>query len=225
MQQPLWFAINFEVCLQLQKLSPDFFDLRHFTNETRFLIRHITRGYYPRRASLNADTKDIVNCLLPGIAANFKVDNVVDIIPQDIRMRAWDCDRRKHIVGQTEDDPRNWGVQFLKDLVTISRLNSGNLTEFQEKLRAKIVTHDDDHPWCRLADIKEIREDYEAPPPRAGEKIEVSSSDDSTSGDSYFEELAEPDRVPGKKGRKPRNHEVYEARPQKQPKKRKSKCK
>lgn len=176
-----------------------------------------------RYATLNADTRDIVNCLLPGIAASFGVVNVVDVIPQDIRMRAWDCDRRKHIIGETEDDPRNWGVQFLKDLVTISRLNNGSLPEFHEKLRTKVNKHEDEHPWTRLADIKEIREDYEAPQRPAGEDIDTrgeTSSYESSSADSYYEELVEP-VVDKKSGRRPRNHEVYEARPQKQPKKRK----
>ncbi|KAF2710453.1 hypothetical protein K504DRAFT_490572 [Pleomassaria siparia CBS 279.74] len=175
-----------------------------------------------RYATLNADTKDIINCLLPGIAANFGADNVVDVIPQEIRMRSWDCARRKHILAETEDDPRNWGVQFLKDLVTISRLNGGNLTEFQDRLRAKVDVHIDEHPWCRLADIKEIREDYEHPPKPPGEVSPVEDSDGSTSEDDYHEELVEPELEKSKSGhRRRRNHEIYETRPQKQPKKRK----
>jgi len=175
-----------------------------------------------RYATLNADTKDIVNCLLPGIAANFGVTNVVDVIPENIRMRAWDCDRRKHIIAETEDDPRNWGVQFLKDLVTISRLNNGNLSEFQEKLKFKVQQHENEHPWCRLADIKEIREDYENPPRQEGEVDAADPSSESSSEDSYHEELVEPAKDPSQKRR--RNHEVYEARPQpKQAKNRKGK--
>jgi hypothetical protein len=66
-----------------------------------------------------------VNCLLPALAADFHVPSALNIIPEDIRMRAWDCEHRDHIKDQTENDPRNWGVQFLKDLKSIARLNRG----------------------------------------------------------------------------------------------------
>ncbi|CAO2649104.1 Nn.00g100530.m01.CDS01 [Neocucurbitaria sp. VM-36] len=174
-----------------------------------------------RFASLNADTKDLVNCLLPALAASFKVSDPVEIIPEDIRMRAWDCDRRDHIKDQTENDPRNWGVQFLKDLMAISRMKGGNLADFQIDLRAKVALHEPKHPWCRLADIKELKDEYEHPD-RENEvnSEEQYSSEDSY--DSYFEELVEPDEPKGqKRGRKPRNHEIYEARVQESTKRRK----
>jgi hypothetical protein len=161
--------------------------------------------------TLNADTKDLVNCLLPALATAFKVPDAVDIIPEDIRMRAWDCERRDHIKDQTENDPRNWGVQFLKDLMAISRLKGGNLVEFQDDLRAKVENHEEKHPWCRLGDIKELKDEYQNPG-RKNEVIQVESSSDSST-DSYFEELVEPDEPRGTKRRlKQRNHEVYEAR-------------
>ncbi|KAF2876537.1 hypothetical protein BDV95DRAFT_229095 [Massariosphaeria phaeospora] len=167
-----------------------------------------------RYETLNAETKDIVNCLLPGIAAGFGVMNVVDIIPEDIRMRQWDCDRRDHIKDKTEDDPRNWGVQFLRDLMSITRLKSGNLDEFQADLRTSVSKHDPKHPWCRLADIKDLKEKYEHPN-RATENAEDYSSDQSSSDDSYFEELVEEPRGGRKRGR--RGQEVYEARPIQKP--------
>ncbi|CAE7201930.1 hypothetical protein CFE70_008346 [Pyrenophora teres f. teres 0-1] len=165
-----------------------------------------------RFEGLNDDTKDLVTCLLPALAASFGLSDPVDIIPEDIRMRAWDCERRDHIKGETENDPRNWGVQFLKDLKAISRLNNGNLTEFQEILRGKVALHEPKHPWCRLADIKEIKDEYEHPEKK--NKVVVEEEEESSSStDSYFEELVEPDVPTGKKrtlnsGR----HEVYEAR-------------
>ena len=178
-----------------------------------------------RFATLNPETKDIVNCLLPGIAANFGVANVVDVIPQEIRMREWDCDRREHIIGKSEDDPRNWGVQFLKDLVTISRLNQGNLSEFQAKLKEKVQKHEPHHPWAKLQDIRDIKDNYEAPG-RGGEDSgthgEALSSDGSSSADSYFEELVEEEpKNPKKRSRRSRDHEVYEARTQQPTKRRK----
>ncbi|KAI1664651.1 hypothetical protein L13192_10770 [Pyrenophora tritici-repentis] len=164
-----------------------------------------------RFEGLNDDTKDLVTCLLPALAASFGLSDPVHIIPEDIRMRAWDCERRDHIKAETENDPRNWGVQFLKDLKAISRLNSGNLTEFQEILRGKVALHEPKHPWCRLADIKEIKDEYEHPEKK--NKVVVVEEESSSSTDSYFEELVEPDVPTGKKralnsGR----HEVYEAR-------------
>ncbi|KAJ4399375.1 hypothetical protein N0V91_009467 [Didymella pomorum] len=66
-----------------------------------------------RFETLNADTQDLVNYLLPALAADFHVPSTLNVILEDIRMRAWDCERRDHIKDQTENDPRNWGVQFL----------------------------------------------------------------------------------------------------------------
>ncbi|KAL5121903.1 hypothetical protein ACEQ8H_000119 [Pleosporales sp. CAS-2024a] len=168
-----------------------------------------------RFETLNADTQDLVNCLLPALATSFGVEDAVEIIPEDIRMRAWDCDRRDHIKDQTENDPRNWGVQFLKDLMAICRIKKGNLDVFQADLRAKVAKHEEKHPWCRLNDIREIKDEYEHPdrkPPPVQEPSEESSTD------SYLEELHEPDLPPGmKRGRS--RHEIYEARVQ--PKRRK----
>lgn len=176
-----------------------------------------------RFASLNPDTKDLVNCLLPALASSFKVSDPVDIIPEEIRMRAWDCERRDHIKDQTENDPRNWGVQFLKDLMAISRMKNGDLAEFQKDLRTKVALHESKHPWCRLADIKELKDEYENP----GRKENVHSEDQYSSEDSYdsyFEELVEPELPKGqKRSRKPRNHEFYEARVQESAKRRKRK--
>jgi hypothetical protein len=171
-----------------------------------------------RFATLNADTKDLVNCLLPALATSFKINDPVEIIPEDIRMRAWDTDKRDHIKDQTENDPRNWGVQFLKDLMAISRLKNGNLAEFQADLRAKVALHEPKHPWARLSDIKEIKDEYENPGRK--DATEESSSEES-SLDSYFEELVEPDDPRGKKRRNTGNHEVYEARVMEKRKKRK----
>ena len=170
-----------------------------------------------RFSTLNADTQDLVNCLLPALASDFHVKTALEIIPEEIRMRAWDCERRDHIKDQTENDPRNWGVQFLKDLKSIARLNGGNLEEFHERLRAKVDGHEAKHPWCRLADIKEIKDEYEhpnRPEPQSEHESSVSSID------SYLEELHEPELPRGtKRGRK--NHEIYETRLQ-LPRKRKS---
>ncbi|KAH7355867.1 hypothetical protein BKA66DRAFT_515866 [Pyrenochaeta sp. MPI-SDFR-AT-0127] len=176
-----------------------------------------------RFANLNPDTKDLVNCLLPALASSFNVDNVVQIIPEDIRMRTWDCERRDHIKDQTENDPRNWGVQFLKDLMAISRMNGGDLLKFQDDLRAKVVLHEPKHPWCRLADIKELKDEYENPGRKdASDPHNQGSSDDSY--DSYFEELVELEEPKGTtRHRKRRNHEVYEARVQESAKRRKCK--
>lgn len=171
-----------------------------------------------RFETLNADTRDLVNCLLPALAASFHISDPVDIIPEDIRMRAWDCERRDHIKDQTENDPRNWGVQFLKDLMAISRLKKGDLNIFQTDLRAKVVAHEEKHPWCRLSDIKELKDEYEHP---NRPKVVEPESSGTSSTDSYLEELHEPDLPPGiKRGRR---HEVYEARVQPSHKRRKCK--
>lgn len=176
-----------------------------------------------RFASLNPDTKDLVNCLLPALASSFNVSSVLEIIPEDIRMRVWDCERRDHVKDQTENDPRNWGVQFLKDLMAISRMKDGNLAEFQHDLRAKVNLHEPKHPWCRLADIKELKDEYENP----GRNGEVNSQDQYSSEDSYdsyFEELVEPEEPKGTKRRRKRcDHEVYEARVRESAKRRKCK--
>ena len=74
-----------------------------------------------RYESLKGETRDLINCMLPGIASNFGVNDLLDVFPQDIRMRVWDCVRRDHMAEKSEDDPRNWGVQFLKELLSISR--------------------------------------------------------------------------------------------------------
>ena len=116
-----------------------------------------------RFETLNPETKDVVNALMPAIALSFAVSNVKDIIPEDIRLRVWDCERRDHIRDKTEDDPRNWGVQFLKDLQAIARLNGNDLPAFQARLREKVAKHEAKHPWVRLADLKEIKASYENP--------------------------------------------------------------
>jgi hypothetical protein len=178
-----------------------------------------------RYETLNADTKDVVDAILPAIAKSFKVDEVRDIIPEDIRMRAWDCERRDHIKDRTEDDPRNWGVQFLKELRAIARMNGGDLQQFQEMLRGKVAKHEGKHPWCRLADIKEIKIKLEHPDIQSEpERDQEGFIEEGSSGeDSYLEELVEPELPKEmKRGRKPRNVEMYEARAQ--PKHRKRKC-
>lgn len=162
-----------------------------------------------RFETLNADTQDMVTCLLPALATAWNVKDPVDIIPEDIRMRAWDCDRRDHIKNQTENDVRNWGVQFLKDLMAIARIKKGVLDTFHADLREKVETHEDKHPWCRLSDIRKIRDEYENPN-RKKPKPDEPEEDSST--DSYLEELHEPDLAPGEKRK--RGHEVYEARVQ-----------
>jgi ATP-dependent exoDNAse (exonuclease V) beta subunit len=162
-----------------------------------------------RFETLNADTQDLVQCLLPALASSFHVKDAVDIIPEDIRMRAWDCERRDHIKDQTENDPRNWGVQFLKDLKAIARLNKGNLSEFHARLRAKVDKHEVKHPWCRLSDIKELKDEYENPNRPAPQPDYESSA---SSIDSYLEELHEPELPRGAKNGRKRNHEMYETR-------------
>lgn len=164
-----------------------------------------------RFETLNADTQDLVNCLLPALADSFGVKSALEIIPVDIRMRAWDCERRDHIKDQTENDPRNWGVQFLKDLKSIARLNGGDLKEFHTRLRAKVQLHEPKHPWCRLADIKELKDEYEHP-----DRPEPQPESDSSvsSIDSYLEELHEPDLPRGTKRSRNPNHEIYETRVQ-----------
>ncbi|KAI4951323.1 hypothetical protein J4E91_004032 [Alternaria rosae] len=162
-----------------------------------------------RFETLNEDTKDLVNCLLPALAASFGLSDSLDIIPEDIRMRAWDCERRDHIKDETENDPRNWGVQFLKDLKAISRLTNGNLAQFQADLRAKVALHEPKHPWARLADIRDIKDEYEHPERK--NQIVIEESSEESSDDSYFEELVEPDQPKGAKRRRG-NHEIYEAR-------------
>lgn len=177
-----------------------------------------------RYETLNDDTKDMVDAMLPSIAKAFgiDVDNFKDIVPADIRMRAWDCDRRDHIKDKTEDDPRNWGVQFLKDLQSIARLIKNDLAKFQADLRAKVEKHKAKHPWTRLADIKELKVKYQKPGQESSEEQSqdefVSEGDSST--DSYLEELVEPD-LPKDGKRRRRNHEMYETRVQGSGKRRK----
>ncbi|KAF2740539.1 hypothetical protein EJ04DRAFT_213129 [Polyplosphaeria fusca] len=113
-----------------------------------------------RFETLNEQTQDVVTALIPSIATNFGVSNLVDSIPQDIRMRKWDCDRKEHIIDQSEDDPRNWGVQFLKDLLTISRHKMGKVDEFQSDLRMKLQKVRGLHGWVRLQDIKDLKNKY-----------------------------------------------------------------
>ncbi|KAI8935812.1 hypothetical protein NX059_007329 [Plenodomus lindquistii] len=172
-----------------------------------------------RYDTLNAETKDLIECMLPALAQAYGVNDVVDIIPEDIRMRQWDTDRRDHIKNKTENNPRNWGVQFLKDLKTIQRLSNWDLATFHRELYEKVAKHDEKHPWARLTDIKELRLDVENPgrKERLANPVQVISEDSST--DSYFEELVEPDMPRGasKRGR----HEVYEARIQESSKRRK----
>jgi hypothetical protein len=163
-----------------------------------------------RFETLNPETKDLVQCLLPALATSFGVSDPVDIIPQDIRMRAWDCERRDHIKEETENDPRNWGVQFLKDLMAISRLKNRDLASFQADLYAKCALHELKHPWCRLNDIRELKDEYEHPERK--NRVQIIETSSSSSTDSYFEELVEPDEGRGTKRRRNGAHEVYEAR-------------
>ncbi|CBX90417.1 hypothetical protein LEMA_P065430.1 [Plenodomus lingam JN3] len=170
--------------------------------------------------TLNEETKDLVECMLPALAKSFKVEDVVDIIPQDIRMRQWDTERRDHIKDQTENDPRNWGVQFLKDLKTINRVSGWDLATFHAELYEKVALHEETHPWCRLSDIKEIKLDVENPGRKEAMANPVQPVSDSST-DSYLEELVEPNMPKGSSKRRAR-HEVYEARVQESSKRRKT---
>jgi hypothetical protein len=177
-----------------------------------------------RYETLNPDTKDMVNAMLPAVAKAFNIDEVNDIIPKDIRMRVWDCERKDHIKDQPEEDPRNWGVQFIRELQAIARLNGGDLAAFQEMLRVKVAKHAEKHPWCRLADIKEIKAKLQNPEQLSEDErsLDEFGSPASSSVDSYLEELIEPEVPKGKKpGRKPRNAEIYETRTQPKHRKRK----
>ncbi|KAF2280928.1 uncharacterized protein EI97DRAFT_14109 [Westerdykella ornata] len=170
-----------------------------------------------RYETLNEASKDLIDCMLPKIAVNFGVDDPRDVIPADICMRAWDCDRREHIYDQPEDDPRNWGLQFLKELISISRMKKGKLEEFQRDLREKVEAHEDGHQWARLADIKEVKLDYEHPerknPPPVEESEEVESEN------SYYE-LVETDQP--RRGRNHGDAPMFEARPVAKKRKRKN---
>lgn len=132
--------------------------------------------------------------MLPAIASSFKIDlaNFKDIIPKDIRMRQWDCDRRDHIKDKPEDEPRNWGVEFLKCLQAIARITGGNLALFQERVYEKVEKHAEKHPWARLEDIRIVKAEFEKPSLRDPAAPDPeSSSDDSL--DSYLEELVDRD--------------------------------
>lgn len=147
----------------------------------------------------------MVNAMLPAIASSFKIDpaNFADIIPEDIRMRQWDCARRDHIKDKPENEPRNWGVEFLKSIQAIARLNGSDLDAFQTRLREIVAKHAEKHPWTRLEDIRQIKAECQNPALRnsnAQEQASESSSDDSL--DSYLEELVEQDLPKGtKRGR------------------------
>jgi hypothetical protein len=164
-----------------------------------------------RYETLNAASKDVVDCLIPGIASNFGVTDVVNVIPSDIRMRAWDCARKEHIFDMPEEDPRNWGLQFLKDLISISRIKQGKLEEFQADLRKKVENHEPEHPWAKLADIKELKQQYEAPERTLPSDELLPPEEESSSESSYYEELVEPEQSgPNKRGRRSGDH--FEAR-------------
>ncbi|KAJ4301042.1 hypothetical protein N0V90_003132 [Kalmusia sp. IMI 367209] len=168
-----------------------------------------------RFATLKPETQDMVNAMLPAIASAFKIDpaDFKEIIPEDIRMREWDCERRDHIKDKTDDEPRNWGVQFLKELQAIARLNGGDLAAFQTVLRAKVAKHAEKHPWARLEDIKEIKAKYQNPeiPSEDDRDPDAYESDSESSLDSYLEELVEQELPKGvKRGR----NETYESRVQ-----------
>ncbi|KAL5379093.1 hypothetical protein DPSP01_008725 [Paraphaeosphaeria sporulosa] len=167
-----------------------------------------------RFETLKPETQDMVNAIIPAIASSYKIDpeNFKDIIPEDIRMRQWDCERRDHIKDKPEDEPRNWGVEFLKSLQAIARLNGGDLGAVQARLRELVAKHDEKHPWARLEDIRQIKAECLNPRlrnPNAQEPASESSSDDSL--DSYLEELVEQD-LP--KGMKRGQNEAYESRVQ-----------
>ena len=94
--------------------------------------------------------------------------------------------------------------------MAISRLKNGDLAAFQADLYAKCALHETKHPWCRLNDIRELKDEYEHPERK--NKVELEESSESSSTDSYFEELVEPDQLKGTKRRRSGNHEIYEAR-------------
>lgn len=148
-----------------------------------------------------------IDCLMPEIAANFGVKNVTEVVPADICMRAWDCERREHIYSQPEQDARNWGLQFVKNLGTISRMKKVTLEEFQRDLREKVEAHKEEHPWARLADINEVMFDYLHPERKNPPPVEESEEIDSDN--SYYElvETGQPRR--GRDSDAP----MFEARP------------
>lgn len=142
----------------------------------------------------------MIKAMLPAIASAYKidVDHFEDIIPDDIRMRIWDCERRDHLKDQPENDPRNWGVEFLKLLAAVARLNGNDLPLLQERLREKVEKHAEKHPWVRLDDLRTVKAEFQNPALRNPELPQPeSSSDDSM--DSYLEELVDQDVPQGTK--------------------------
>ncbi|KAF1993066.1 hypothetical protein P154DRAFT_583172 [Amniculicola lignicola CBS 123094] len=168
-----------------------------------------------RYENLIPNTRDIVDCIIPNIAANFGIHNCVAAIPQEIRMRRWDCDKRDHIKEESEDDPRNWGVQFLKELLSISRIKKENgetveawYADLKRKMQKNLAKKNGDkHPWVRLADVKWLREHYQSgaslDSDEEGNEVVAreSSSDNSTSEGSemaeYIAEAQEFSKKPG----------------------------
>jgi hypothetical protein len=169
-----------------------------------------------RYTSLKVESRILVDSMIPTIASNFALPSTVDAIPAHIRMRAWDCDRKEHIRTASEDDVRNWGLQFLKDLLTISTIKKGKVDEFHADLGKKVewrVKKEEEvgfpggpHPWVKLQDIKEMKAFYENPekngpliPDPEGEGGD--GGYESVSEESYYELVEEEDGGKKKRGR------------------------
>ncbi|KAF2112426.1 hypothetical protein BDV96DRAFT_602333 [Lophiotrema nucula] len=159
-----------------------------------------------RFETLNPQTQDLVDCLIPGIVSNWGLENILDAIPEEIRMRKWDCAKKDHILNEAENDARNWGVSFLKDLLTISRLTKGQLEVFQNDLRAGLDKAKGSHSWTRLKDIKELKKKYDgsaAVPSDSDSDVVIGSgalsSDESTTEDDVVEPMSKKRGRPLKK--------------------------
>ena len=113
------------------------------------------------------------------------------------------------------------GLQFLKDLLTISRIMNGDLQEFHNHLGKKVATHGTAHPWAKLQDIKDIKADLTAPPRQLDEDAQNGAhlvSDESSTDESVYELIEKEPTYPKKRGRIPNSarklDQAYESRRQ-----------
>ncbi|KAF2804531.1 uncharacterized protein BDZ99DRAFT_481012 [Mytilinidion resinicola] len=124
-----------------------------------------------------------VDGLIPQIAANWNQPSILDCIPAEIRYRIHDNNGK--VTEEPENNPQNWGIQFLKELFDLSDHTKGRLEDVQRELAAEVRKRQEGWggaPWLRDWDVIEVHKRFLK---EAERKAEEARRADAKEGESY----------------------------------------
>ncbi|KAF2494563.1 hypothetical protein BU16DRAFT_618631 [Lophium mytilinum] len=119
----------------------------------------MARGQKRKYSSLTRMSQIHVDGLIPQIAANWGQPSILDCIPAGIRYRIHDDNGKA--TDEPENNPQNWGIQFLKELFDLSDHTKERFEEVRQELVAAFRKRREegiggDTPWLRDWDVIEV---------------------------------------------------------------------